>query len=116
MALYDVRFLTRNPRGARPLLKFQDHRNEAHFQIGWDVSPDLNVVAAAQDNGTVKLFSLKSGRRLQSPAVDSINVDSPIKALMFQRMPREKLPSLFVGEGPSLRKFSFGAVKWEDEV
>lgn len=116
MALYDVRFLSRNSRGARPLLKFQDHHNEAHFHVGWDVSPDLNVVAAAQDNGTVKLFSLKSGRRLRCPTVDSIHVDSPIKALMFQRMPRERLPSLFVGEGPSLRKFSFGAVKWGDEA
>ncbi|KAJ4327964.1 hypothetical protein N0V84_001639 [Fusarium piperis] len=116
MALYDVRFLTRNPRGARPLLKFQDHRNEAHFHIGWDVSPDLNVVAAAQDNGTVKLFSLRSGRQLRCPTVDSTHVDSPIKALMFQRMPRERLPSLFVGEGPSLRKFSFGAMEWEDEA
>ncbi|KAF4976564.1 hypothetical protein FZEAL_6783 [Fusarium zealandicum] len=116
MALYDLRFVTRNPRGARPLLRFQEHRNEAHFHIGWDVSLELNVVAAAQDSGTVKLFSLRSGRRLRSAAVDAIKVDAPIKALMFQRMPRERMPSLFVGEGPLLRKFSLGAVKWDDEV
>jgi hypothetical protein len=35
---------------------------------------------------------------------------------MFQRMPREKTASLFIGEGPLLRKFSFGAMKWEDEA
>jgi WD40 repeat protein len=116
MALYDVRFFQRNPRGTRPLLKFHEHHNEAHFHIGWDVSPELNVVAAAQDNGTVKLFSLKSGRRLQCPVVESIQVDAPIKALMFQKMPRERMASLFVGEGPLLRKFSFGALEWGDEV
>ncbi|KAF4986658.1 hypothetical protein FGRMN_10726 [Fusarium graminum] len=116
MALYDVRFLSRNPRGARPLLKFADHHNEAHFHIGWDVSPKLNVVAAAQDNGTVKLFSLRSGRRLRCPAVESIHTDAPIKALMFQKMPRERMPSLFIGEGLSLRKFSFGVVEWENEA
>ncbi|KAM5342938.1 hypothetical protein ACJ41O_013904 [Fusarium nematophilum] len=116
MALYDVRFLSRNPRGVKPLLTFQEHRNEAHFHVGWDASPELNVVAAAQDNGTVKLFSLRSGCQLQCPGVDSINVGAPIKALMFQQMPRERMPSLFVGEGPLLRKFSLGAVEWDDEV
>ncbi|KAH6950486.1 hypothetical protein HG530_011113 [Fusarium avenaceum] len=116
MALYDVRFLQRSPRGTRPLLKFPEHHNEAHFHIGWDVSPELNVVAAAQDNGTVKLFSLKSGRRLRCPAVESIQVDAPIKALMFQKMPRERMASLFIGEGPLLRKFSFGAIEWNDEA
>ncbi|KAH6976962.1 hypothetical protein BKA56DRAFT_587344 [Ilyonectria sp. MPI-CAGE-AT-0026] len=116
MALYDMRFLNRRPNGALPLLTFPDHRNEAHFHIGWDVNPRLGVVAAAQDNGIVRLFSLSSGRRLQNPAVDSLRSDTPLKALMFQTMPRERLPSLFVGEGPSLRKFSFGAADLEDEA
>lgn len=116
MALYDVRYLSSDPRGTKPLLYFNGHRNEAHFHIGWDVSPELNVVAAAQDNGTVKLFSLRSGRKLRCPAVEPIHTDTPIKALMFQRMPRERVSSLFVGEGPLLAKFSFGAVNLEDEI
>ncbi|EXK93896.1 hypothetical protein FOQG_05065 [Fusarium oxysporum f. sp. raphani 54005] len=116
MALYDVRYLSSEPRGTKPLLYFHGHCNEAHFHIGWDVSPELNVVAAAQDNGTVKLFSLRSGRQLRCPAVETIHVDTPIKALMFQRMPRERMPSLFVGEGPLLRKFSFGIRERDDET
>jgi hypothetical protein len=116
MALYDVRYLSSEPRGTKPLLYFHGHRNEAHFHIGWDVSPELNVVAAAQDNGTVKLFSLRSGRQLRCPAVETIHVDTPIKALMFQMMPRERMPSLFVGEGPLLRKFSFGIRERDDET
>ncbi|KAF4958634.1 hypothetical protein FGADI_2239 [Fusarium gaditjirri] len=83
MALYDVRYLASDPRGTKPLLHFYGHRNEAHFHIGWDVSPELNVVAAAQDNGTMKLFSLKSGRQLRCPAVETIRVDTPIKALIY---------------------------------
>ncbi|GKU05671.1 myocyte-specific enhancer factor 2d [Fusarium langsethiae] len=116
MALYDVRFLSRNPRGTKPLLHFSGHRNEAHINIGWDVCPELNVVAAAQDNGTVKIFSLRSGRRLQCPAAESIHTDAPIKALMFQKMPRERMPSLFVGEGLLLRKLSLGVLTWDDEA
>ncbi|KAF5628380.1 myocyte-specific enhancer factor 2d [Fusarium sp. NRRL 52700] len=116
MALYDVRYLTSDPRGTKPLLHFDGHRNEAHFHIGWDASPELNIVAAAQDNGTVKLFSLKSGCQLRCTAAETIHVDSPVKALMFQRMPRERMPSLFVGEGPLLRKFSFGIQEWGDEA
>lgn len=116
MALYDVRFLSRNPRGTKPLLHFPGHHNEAHIHIGWDVCPELNIVAAAQDNRTVKLFSLRSGRQLRCPAIEPIHTDVPIKALMFQKLPRERLPSLFVGEGFSLSKFAFGVTEWENEA
>lgn len=116
MALYDMRFFGQRPNGAKPLLTFPDHRNDAHFNIGWDVCPKLNVVAAAQDNGTVKLFSLTTGRHLRNAAVGTVQTATPVKALMFQRMPRERMPSLFIGEGPSLKKFSFGAMNFEDEA
>ncbi|CAM1510422.1 Fc.00g007570.m01.CDS01 [Cosmosporella sp. VM-42] len=116
MSLYDMRFFGSRANGTKPLLTFPDHRNDAHFQIGWDVSPQLNVVAAAQDNGTVKLFSLNTGRRLRNSTLDAMHTDTPIKALLFQTMPHEKMPSLFIGEGPSLRKFSFGTVEMEDEA
>ncbi|KAH7133379.1 hypothetical protein B0J13DRAFT_100462 [Dactylonectria estremocensis] len=116
MALYDIRFLHCRRDGARPLLEFPDYCNEAHLQIGWDVDTRLGVVAAAQDNGTVRLFSLRSGRRLRSPATDALRSDSPFKALMFQTMPRERLPSLFVGDGSCVRKFSFGTTDLEEEA
>lgn len=116
MALYDMRFFGRRPNGAAPLLGFPAYRNEAHFHTGWDVSPELGAVAAAQDDGTVKLFSLRSGRALRSRAVEGVRTDTPVRALMFQTMPREKAPSLFVGEGPSLKKYSFGTLDLEDEA
>lgn len=116
MAVYDLRALPRKYRPSRPLLTFPDYRNEAYFHIGWDVCPSLNVVAAAHDDGTVKLFSMTSGRRLRCAALETVRASSPIKALMFERMPRERMPSLFVGEGPSVKKYSFGVEQLEDEA
>lgn len=117
MALYDMRFFGRRPNGISPLLDFPAYRNAAHFHTGWDVSPSLGVAAAAQDDGTVRLFSLRSGRALRRPAMDrAARTDTPVRALMFQQMPWEKTPSLFVGEGPSLRKYSFGTVDVDYEA
>lgn len=120
MALYDRRFFRSEcqPNGAKPLLRFDGYRNEAHFHTGWDVSTDLGLVAAAHDDGTVKLFSLSSGRLLNAKGggLAGVKTETPIKALLFQKMPRDRLPSLFVGEGPSLKKFSFGVEAFEDEA
>lgn len=113
MALYDLRFATA---AARPLVAFAGYRNAAHLHTGWDVSPELGVVAAAHDDGTVQLFSLRSGRRLGGGALGGVRAAAPVKALMFQRMPGERLPSLFVGVGPALAKYSFGAAGPDDEA
>ncbi|KAH6608108.1 plasma membrane atpase [Trichoderma cornu-damae] len=113
MSVYDTRFFSSNqsnPGGrvasSSPLLDFPDYRNQAHFHIGWDVSPELNIVASAQDNGTVKLFSLRSARVLRSGnALENFHTTNPVKAMMFQTLPREKMPSLYVAKGPLLKKF-----------
>lgn len=116
MSLYDMRYFGRRPNGTKPLLDFAGYRNAAHLHTGWDVSARLGVAAAAHDDGTVQLFSLRSGRALQSRALAAVRADAPIRALMFQQMPWERLPSLFVGEGPSLRKYSFGTARPDDEA
>jgi hypothetical protein len=108
MDIYDLRFRKTLPNGTKPLLSFPDYRNEAHIHIGWDVDVDNGVVAAAHDNATVALYSLRSGTRLRAPAIDAIRSSTPVKAMMFQTMPRRHTPSLFVGLGPSIQKFSFG--------
>lgn len=118
MAVYDTRFFRADTEtetskgahsrhvGASPLLDFPDYRNDAHYHIGWDVSVELGVVAAAQDNGTVRLFSLRSGRVLRSRrGLDGLQTAGPVKAMMFQTLPREKMPSLYVATGPLLKKF-----------
>ncbi|KAL7799844.1 hypothetical protein V8C37DRAFT_365680 [Trichoderma ceciliae] len=123
MAIYDTRFFRSdqsNPSGrvasTSPLLDFPDYRNQAHIHIGWDVSRELNTVASAQDNGTVKLFSLSSGRVLRSgKALESFQTANPIKAMMFQTLPREKMPSLYVAKGPLLKKFGCAAISDADD-
>ncbi|KOS22595.1 hypothetical protein ESCO_001766 [Escovopsis weberi] len=127
MCLYDLRFVTsspsssffpssfsssssRSPNRYKPLLCFAEHKNAAHVHTGLDVSAEMGLVAAAQDDGTVKLFSLRFGSALRSrrDALGAIQAETPIKALQFQRLPGERGPSLFVAEGAELRKMSFG--------
>lgn len=122
MSIYDTRFFQSdktNPHGrtiSSPLLNFPDYRNEAHYHIGWDVSTELNLVASAQDGGTVKLFSLTSGRILRSgSALEHLRAENPVKAMMFQTLPGEKMPSLYVARGPLLRKFGCAPIGGFDE-
>ena len=123
MAIYDIRYMsntsaakpTRNM-SSRPLLTFPQYRNEANFHTGWDVCPELNVVISAQEDGRVRAFSLRSGKQLNCPALNAIHMESPIKAMMFQTLQGERLPSLFVGEGPTLKKYSFGDAIIHDEA
>lgn len=110
MSLYDMRFFGEQSggNGRKPLLSFPGYKNAAHFHTGWDVCTEAGVAAAAQDDGTVKLFSLETGRTVRSPALDKIRTDTPVRALMFSTMRGERMPSLWVGEGLALRKFSLG--------
>ncbi|VUC35122.1 unnamed protein product [Clonostachys rosea] len=120
MAIYDVRFFPTSNGGPPrprpgPLLTFPEHVNSAHFATGFDVSPELGIAAAAQDNGALKLFSLTTGRKLACPVIEAIEPiegkgkrGMPIRSLMFQTVPGENSQSLFVGEGSWLTKYSFG--------
>ncbi|PHH60632.1 hypothetical protein CDD81_1383 [Ophiocordyceps australis] len=131
MAIYDIRSLAQSCHAAhirrsgaseplplaKPLVTFPHYRNAAHIHSGWDVSPQLGVVATAHDDGSFGLFSLRTGRLLQHAAtIPSTKLHIPIRAMQFQTMPTELLPSLFVAEGSSLRKYSFGANKLHDEA
>ncbi|KAK2594866.1 hypothetical protein QQS21_007418 [Conoideocrella luteorostrata] len=116
MSLYDMRYYSKRSDVARPLLKFAEYNNAAHFHTGWDVCTELGAVAAAQDDGTVKLFSLKTGRRVRSRVVDAVKTDTPVKALKFKTTEGEGMPSLWVGEGLTLRKLSFGVKEFGDEA
>jgi WD40 repeat protein len=116
MAIYDIRHRRKLPNGTTPILKFPEYRNQAHVHIGWDVNVETGLVAAAHDDGTVGMYSLRTGTRLRSPAIDTIRLATPIKSLMFQTMPRQHNPSLFIGMGAALHKYSFGVSNEEDEA
>lgn len=99
---------------ARPLLVFQGYNNAAHLDLGFAVEQQLGIAAAAQDDGTVALYSLKTGRRLRSRRVDEIKATRPVKCLAFESLPGDRNPSLFAGIGPSVHKYSFG-LDYHDE-
>ncbi|KAL7950994.1 hypothetical protein V8C42DRAFT_308179 [Trichoderma barbatum] len=122
MSMYDTRFFRSDrkaPAGrvaSSPLLEFSDYKNEPYFHFGWDVSTELNLVASAQDNGTVKLFSLSSGGVVRSgKALETLQTGDPVKALMFQTLPGENTPSLYVAKGAQLKKFGCAPRNNSDE-
>ncbi|KAL7933395.1 hypothetical protein V8C35DRAFT_304245 [Trichoderma chlorosporum] len=122
MSMYDMRFIrpeTKGPGGqtaSSPILEFPDYKNEPYFHIGWDVSTELNLVASAQDDGTVKLFSLSSGRVVRSgKALDGLRTGNPVKAMMFQTLPGEHSPSLYMAKGPFLKKFGCAPANDSDD-
>ena len=125
LSIYDIRYLSSTTSSSshtpsRPLLTFPSHSNKAHIHVGLDVSSELGVVAAAQGNGTIKMFSTTSGRVLSEggsqTGLGAVKTDTPVKALQFRKMPWERWESLWVAEGPTLKKFSFGVRNWEDEA
>lgn len=143
MAIYDTRWAKPRRSGGgggnyqghssktpQPVVEFPGYNNEAHVKIGLDVTHDAGgiaggggggVVAAALGDGSVGVFSLRTGRRLRAGDVDDPRVlrapgeGGVVKALQFQRLPWEKEASLFAGVGPVVRKFTFDVGDGEDE-
>jgi hypothetical protein len=110
-----------NPNATLPLLTFPSYRNEAHIQFGLDVlthpgyGPGYGyggggIVAAAHDDSTVGVYSLRDGARI-APAgdVDGIKPRGVVGSLMWQTLAGDRHPCLFVGEGSVVRKYSFWA-------
>lgn len=144
MAIYDTRWAgprrSSNSSGrndshnkiAQPVVQFPGYKNEAHIRIGLDMTHDAGgpgglggggVVAAGMGDGTVGVFSLRTGQRLRAGDVDDPRVlkapgtgdGGVFRALQFRRLPWEKEASLFVGVGPVVKKFTFGVGDGEDE-
>lgn len=119
MAVYDVRWMRGGGRRETAPVVMYRYRNAARVDVGLDVAPIAGggVVAAGMDDGAVGVFSLRTGRRLRAGGVDGLRVEegAVVKALQWEAMPWEKDPSLWVGCGSVVRKFSFGLDEGEDE-
>jgi len=127
MAIYDVRFLLKRhsqdhpvgtheggakwDRPALPVVRFPEYRNEAHIQTGLDVLAEpgygCGVVAAAHDDFTIGVYSMRDGSRLDAGDVDKIKAPGVVKSLAWKRLPGDSHPSLFVGVGSVIKKYSF---------
>lgn len=137
MAVYDIRYLasSRQPQpspqphntkpskpksrgnATRPIVIFENYQNAAHLKTGLDIllpsdpggPPGGGIVAAAQDDGTVGLWSLADGGRLAGGEVDKIQAGGVVKCLMWRALAGDTHASLFVGEGNWVGKYSFWA-------
>ncbi|KAK4102597.1 hypothetical protein N658DRAFT_495313 [Parathielavia hyrcaniae] len=100
----------------RPIVEFPSYRNAAHIHTGLDVLAEpgygsRGIVAAAHDDATVGLYSLRDGARIPGGAVDSIGAaaGTVVRSIMWATLPGDRHPGLFVGEGPCVKKYSFWA-------
>lgn len=139
MAVYDVRWMKKvtdnnwDHKGKRPqqrgqgttipVVRMYEYTNMPHIDIGLDLAMNLGgtgggVVAAGQDDGTVGLFSVRTGQKLRAGDIDRIKLSERqgvIKAIQFAAMPWEREMSLFIGVGSVVKKYSVGAGEEEDE-
>ncbi|KXX75999.1 WD repeat-containing protein 21 [Madurella mycetomatis] len=129
MCLYDVRFLREQKRpsnppdrgpepdwganATKPVLEFPSYQNGSYITIGLDVLTEggygSGLVAAAHDDQTVGVYSLRDGNRVAAGGVDKIRAPGVVKSLMWSAFSGDRHPSLFVGEGFCVKKYSFFA-------
>ncbi|KAI0013305.1 hypothetical protein F4779DRAFT_445861 [Xylariaceae sp. FL0662B] len=108
---------SKRPNASTPVLVFPEYRNLAHIDIGFDYDACAGLVAAAHDDGTMALYSVRSGRRLRSRDVDRVaSARGPIQSVQFQTFPGDPTPTLFVGEHSSINAYSFGVDDPADEA
>ena len=117
MAVYDTRYFpTGNPNRFKPLIHFPGYVNPAHFNIGFDVSLEQNIVAVAQSDCKVRLFSLKSGETLKCNVLKPMNDNyGVVSRVQFMKMPHEALESLWVGVPGAIEKYTFGKKAWDND-
>jgi hypothetical protein len=120
MALYDLRCLRavemQSPI-SKPLFTFEGYKNKERNDLGLAAltQAPYGVVATAHDDGKVALYSLHSGRRVISAVLDNLKTSQPIKCMEWSTMPGDENPSLFIGRGSRVEKYSFGVLEGKEE-
>ena len=108
MSVYDLRFLRQDDQAGvnGPLVGFPGHiYNQG---AACDVLLDRGIVAVNEDT-RMRLYSLRSGRRIPCPAIDKYKPGCAIRGAVWATMPNEREPSLFVAARNAITKFSFGS-------
>ena len=94
-----------------------EYKNSARIDVGLDFSKDFGTVAAAHDDGKVALYSVRTGNRLPSPAVDKIHSGyGAIHCVQFEPFPGDTMPTLFVGERGNINAYTLGSDDTDDEA
>lgn len=88
--MYDLRNVksTLNTHGKResiPVIKYSGHENSVSFRLGLDVSPNNSVLAAAGEDGYVRLWSVTGGQRIHA-RVSEFPFQDGVVGLQFSTM------------------------------
>ncbi|KAI0181441.1 hypothetical protein GGR52DRAFT_583833 [Hypoxylon sp. FL1284] len=125
LSVYDLRYPSRlldapgvgGRASAAPVVRMDGYRNAAHVSIGLDLDAASGVAAAAHDDGTVALYSVRTGRRLPSRDVDAIRSRlGPVRCVQFEPFPLDDMPTLFVGVNSNISAYTFGVDNADDEA
>jgi hypothetical protein len=66
MSLYDLRYAKMDTKAPTNSVFNFDYLNKAHTRIGFDRSIKHNIITAAQDDGTFRVYSSKNGEILRT--------------------------------------------------
>jgi hypothetical protein len=100
---------------ATPTLMWQQLQQEQQPQRGGSAANRTTTIRKGRPEEeygpryAVALHSLRDGSRIAGGEVDGIRAPAVVKSLMWQTLPGDRHPSLFVGEGASISKYSFWA-------
>lgn len=97
---------TSNKNADRPVLRFREYRNAAHVDIGFDFDPDSGVVAAAHDDGTVALYSVRTGHRLLSPTTSCSSSSTSFSLFPSSQSPFSSLSASSLSLSSSTEPYS----------
>ena len=69
--MYDLRNVksTLTPHGHKesiPVIRYSGHEASCSFRLGLDISPNNSILAAAGEDGCVRLWSVTSGQRIHA--------------------------------------------------
>ncbi|KAI9735256.1 MAG: hypothetical protein M1834_001846 [Cirrosporium novae-zelandiae] len=96
------------PQSSRPAISYEGYRNWTSETIGFDIDPELGIVAAATDDGKVQLFELYTGKAVQSPLCRA-HFDETVTCLKFTRGKQraESRPTILLGEEDRVEAWSW---------
>lgn len=112
---YDLRFRKGAPSYTRslsddasttPILNYPEYRNGPYWEIGFDIDVSAGIVAAAQDDKTVKIFSLLNGGSIDSQFSKKEYYDI-VKCLHFVPDRERGMKSLYVADGSSIQRWAW---------
>jgi hypothetical protein len=87
MCQYDIRYRKHSFKSfarkrTTPFITYPEHNSGAYIQLGFDIDIDAGLVAAAQEDKTVQLFSIRDGKKLKYVDMN-LKAEEPVRCVKF---------------------------------